>query len=257
MGPRLLEAFADAFPRAFFIEIGANDGVEDDHLRPFIVENEWSGIMVEPVPHLFERLRRNYAGLERVVLENVAIADRDGRVPFYHPPEGDFDKIGSFSRETTLRLARALQFPDLDDRIVTTEVPCLSFESLCRRHHVERLDLLVVDTEGYDFEILKRSTSPLTPPVCSSTSTACCRPATVAPAGHTSRATATPRGRRSSIRGASTSEPTTASLAPGTGCGPARPGPRPRSSVGDRRRGGRVALVVGFRFHGDAKRGRR
>jgi FkbM family methyltransferase len=156
MGPRLLEAFADAFPRAFFIEIGANDGVEDDHLRPFIVENEWSGIMVEPVPHLFERLRRNYAGLERVVLENVAIADRDGRVPFYHPPEGDFDKIGSFSRETTLRLARALQFPDLDDRIVTTEVPCLSFESQCRRHHVERLDLLVVDTEGYDFEILKR-----------------------------------------------------------------------------------------------------
>jgi FkbM family methyltransferase len=156
MGPRLLEAFADAYPRAFFIEVGANDGVEDDYLYPFIVENEWSGIMVEPVPHLFERLRRNYAGLDGVVLENVAIADRDGRLPFFHPPEGDFDKIGSFSRETTLRLARALGFAELEDRLVTTEVPSLTFESLCRRRGVERLDLLVVDTEGYDFEILKR-----------------------------------------------------------------------------------------------------
>jgi hypothetical protein len=122
MGPRLLAAFAAAYPRATFVEIGANDGVEFDHLRRWILECEWRGVMVEPVPHLFERLRRNYAGIDRVALANVAVAERDGRLALYHPPEGDFDMIGSLSRE---------------------------------RHGIGRLDLLVIDTEGHDFEILK------------------------------------------------------------------------------------------------------
>jgi hypothetical protein len=34
-------------------------------------------------------------------------------------------------------------------------VPCLTFGSLCRRNSVERIDLLLIDTEGYDWEILK------------------------------------------------------------------------------------------------------
>ena len=33
-GPRVLRAFADAYPDAFFVEIGSNDGEQHDHLRP-------------------------------------------------------------------------------------------------------------------------------------------------------------------------------------------------------------------------------
>ena len=155
MGPRLLAAFATEYPRASFIEIGAHDGVEGDHLRPWILENEWRWVMVEPVPHLFERLRRNYAGIERVALANVAVAERDGRVAFYHPPEGDYDLIGSLSRERTLRIAAAFGFSELEQRLVVSEVPCLTFDSLCERYGIASLDLLVIDAEGHDFEILK------------------------------------------------------------------------------------------------------
>ena len=155
MGPRLLAAFAAAHPHATFVEIGANDGVEFDHLRRWIVEREWRGVMVEPVPHLFERLRRNYGGIDRVTLENAAIAADDGRLALYHPPAGDFDMIGSFSRERTLHVGAALGFADLEARLEVTEVPCLSFDSLCEKHGLERLDLLVVDAEGHDYEILK------------------------------------------------------------------------------------------------------
>jgi hypothetical protein len=57
-GQRLLRAFADAYPEASFLEIGAGDGVTADHLRPFVVSRPWHGIMVEPVPYVFEQLRR-------------------------------------------------------------------------------------------------------------------------------------------------------------------------------------------------------
>lgn len=76
-GPRILRAFADRYPKAFFVEIGANDGEQHDHLRPLILGEEWRGIMVEPVPYVFERLRQNYDRvLERVTLENSAITKR-------------------------------------------------------------------------------------------------------------------------------------------------------------------------------------
>lgn len=161
---KLLRAFAEAHPDAVFVEIGANDGEQHDHLRPYILERGWSGIMVEPVPYVFERLRRNYGGFERVQLANVAIADADGTVPFHHlvaPPDdlaaeklpSWYDAIGSLSRDAVL--SHTGHFPDLESRLVTTEVPSLTYQSLLDRHGVERVDLLLIDAEGLDWHILE------------------------------------------------------------------------------------------------------
>ena len=32
---------------------------------------------------------------------------------------------------------------------------CITFNELCRKHQVEHVDLVVIDAEGYDFEIIK------------------------------------------------------------------------------------------------------
>ena len=163
-GPELIRAFAARFPAPVFIEIGANDGEQHDHLRPMIVEHRWHGVMVEPVPYVFERLRANYGTFEWVALENAAITDHDGRVPFYHlAASPDFEKeglpqwydaIGSFSKDTILDHGRVI--PDIEARLVETEVPCLTFDSLCTKHGLEQVDLLLLDTEGYDYEILRQ-----------------------------------------------------------------------------------------------------
>jgi FkbM family methyltransferase len=114
------------------------------------------------VPYVFERLQRNLGDDPRFALENAAVADRDGTLPFYHldraGPGDDvppwYDGLGSFSRETIL--SHADKIPDIADRLVATEVPCLTFESLCRKHGVEQLDVLLIDAEGYDWEIVRR-----------------------------------------------------------------------------------------------------
>jgi FkbM family methyltransferase len=162
-GPRLLTAFADQYPEAFFIEIGSNDGDKHDHLRPLILSRNWRGVMVEPVPYIFARLRSNYEHLEGVALENVAIGDRDGELPFFHlrePSAAELDQLpewydgtGSFDRATILR--HADEIPDLESRLIETRVPTLTFDTLCRRRGISRVDLLLIDTEGYDWELLK------------------------------------------------------------------------------------------------------
>jgi FkbM family methyltransferase len=161
--PKLLGAFAAAHPDAFFVEIGANDGVHEDHLRPFVMAGRWRGIMVEPVPYIFERLARNYAGVDRVTLANVAIAAHDGELPFFHLRDasaaeradlpGWYDGIGSFDRDALLR--HAVDIPDVADRIVEARVPTVTFDALLERHGAPPVDLVVIDTEGYDAEVLR------------------------------------------------------------------------------------------------------
>lgn len=162
-GPRIVRAFGEVHADPFFVEVGSNDGEQHDHLHAMIHERSWRGLMVEPVPYVFRRLERNYGALDRVALENAAVADRDGTLPFFHLIEASeadhamlpdwYDALGSFSREVIAN--HRDQIPDIEERIVEIEVPCLTFESLCREHGIAEIDLLVIDTEGYDHEILK------------------------------------------------------------------------------------------------------
>lgn len=160
-GPRLLRAFAEAHPQAFFVEIGANDGRQHDPLHPVLARHPWRGILVEPVPHVFARLEQTYAGNDRLTLVNAAVGHEDGRMPFFHlraaaPGERVVpfhDALGSFSRELVLRHAR--EIPDVHERLVETEVPVLSFDTLLARHGGPPLDLVTVDTEGFDWEVVR------------------------------------------------------------------------------------------------------
>ncbi len=167
-GSQILEAFADTYPRAVFVEIGANDGVNSDHLTSFITASEWRGVLVEPLPWVFERLRSNYEGFDGLAFENAAVGDTDGRVPFFYvPPDqgkevlGDNwqDLIGSLSRfeveQSVTRFHNGFNVAAPDVEIQSTEVPSLTFESLCRKHGIEELDLLMIDAQGYDFKIVK------------------------------------------------------------------------------------------------------
>lgn len=162
-GPKLLRAFAATYPDAVFVEIGANDGEQHDHIREHIVSGRWSGVLVEPVPYVFRRLLDNYVDYERVHLDDIAIGARRGRELFYYLRDADaeerktlpdwYDGIGSFDLETIL--SHAPQIPDIADRIESRERQVETFEGLCTRHELDTVDLIVIDTEGHDWEILR------------------------------------------------------------------------------------------------------
>jgi FkbM family methyltransferase len=160
----MLEALAYGGKDVFFIQVGSNDATHNDPLRRFILERGWRGLMIEPVPHVFERLKRNYANRPTITPVNVAIAAQDGEADFWclektnDPLPRWYDQIGSFSREQVLKhrdLVPGEPIPDIERRIKALKVPCLSFESLCRKHGIGAVDLIHIDTEGYDYEVIK------------------------------------------------------------------------------------------------------
>ena len=155
----LLE-FARARPRATFVQVGAHDGHEQDPLRRHIQSRSWTGVMVEPVPYVFRRLQVAYANEPRIRLVNAAIAATAGTATLYHIPESDeeglppwYDALASFSREV---IAKHNEFiPDIENRIEPIEVPTVTFSDLCQQNGIDRLDVVQIDTEGYDYEIIK------------------------------------------------------------------------------------------------------
>lgn len=154
-------AFARAVPDAAFVQVGAHDGTQLDPLREAILGSRWHGIMVEPVPYVFERLAARYRSNPRVILENVAVADHDGVQEFHFLGEagrGDdvwkwYDALGSFKRDVILRHGELVD--DIEDRLVSVDLPCATFTTLCERNGLRQVDLVQIDTEGYDREILE------------------------------------------------------------------------------------------------------
>src|SRR5450432_1889496 len=61
-----LKEFSHCKARVSFLQIGSNDGITQDPLREFIVRQpKWRGCFVEPLPHLFAKLKRNYGHVGR------------------------------------------------------------------------------------------------------------------------------------------------------------------------------------------------
>lgn len=147
-----------------FVQVGSNDGAQGDPIHRLARRNpRWSGIFIEPVGFLFERLRANYAGEARFVFENVAIAAERGSAPFYYVSErakaalGDrlpywYDQLGSFNRNHIVKHLDGL----LEPYIVELELPCLPLQEVLDRNAVSRVDLLHIDTEGYDWQVLRQ-----------------------------------------------------------------------------------------------------
>lgn len=152
----VIRQVVSAVGRPFFVQVGANDGSRDDRFGEHVRRHGLEGLFVEPQPEAFARLSRLYADRPGLRFENAAIARETGHATMYGMDgfHGDMqlDIFTRFNKEELLRLRRYLGVSAEVREIV---VPGLTFADLLSKHGVNRVDILVVDTEGFDFEILK------------------------------------------------------------------------------------------------------
>jgi FkbM family methyltransferase len=135
-------------PRMTFMQIGAFDGIGDDDLRELVTRHQLRGVLVEPQPAAFARLQQTYAGQLQVRLLQAAIAEREGSRELFCM-RGEASMVASFDRDHL----RKHGVPDHD--IVSQPVPCHTVESAMRAAGLDRLELLQIDAEGYDWPIIR------------------------------------------------------------------------------------------------------
>jgi FkbM family methyltransferase len=143
--------------RVRFVQIGANDGVQEDPCYAWITRFSWRGALVEPQPQLADALRRLHAGNANIRVVQAVITDSPGRATLHYlRPDAETPAwasgIASLSREAIL--GHRSKIPGFDRLLSTLEVEALSFGQLLERARLDDLDLLLVDAEGYDHRIL-------------------------------------------------------------------------------------------------------
>ncbi|AMN46105.1 hypothetical protein ACG33_03065 [Steroidobacter denitrificans] len=153
---RQLDTLVRGAPQGLkFVQIGANDGVRFDGLYSFVTEHSCAGIVVEPLPDMFGRLRMNYADYPQIVPVNRAIHTTAGVLPIFRVAPSAMPRypgwangIASFDRDHLIR--HGIRPAD----VIEEEVHCVPLMELLERTGMLDAVLLQIDTEGYDSAIL-------------------------------------------------------------------------------------------------------
>ena len=171
----LLEKFLDERSRArkgnfFFVQVGANDGIWNDPLYKFIRRDRWKGILIEPQKNVFSKLINNYRKSKGLIFENVAIDSIKGSRNLYKISFSESQwatGLSSFNREDVQRMIDAgyaermaaqekvVPPSDKSEWISMETVVVETFSDVMARHNVRDIDLVMIDAEGYDYEIIK------------------------------------------------------------------------------------------------------
>lgn len=167
------------------VQVGANDGLYNDPIRPLFRRNpdRMQLLLVEPQTSLIPVLRSTYADHPNVTIANCAVG-AEGELllysidpaewshcqpayaaqwPIYRAPTG----VTSTSREHVLGWLHKYYSGrrPIQDVVVARSVASKSLMTLLKEQDwPESIDVLQVDTEGYDDEVIRHSDIDLTTP---------------------------------------------------------------------------------------------
>ena len=141
------------------VQVGAHDGAEDP-LTPSIAAHHLRALLLEPQPGPFGLLQVRHANNADVTLVNAAVAPIDGTAVLYSLERGPgfpdwASRIASFDRRHVEKFAPLLPKNAIEDHLIELDVTTVTFDTVLREAGIDRVDILQVDTEGYDLEVLR------------------------------------------------------------------------------------------------------
>ena len=140
--------------KGFFVEAGANDGVDQSNTLYYEKFYGWTGLLVEPIPELAAQCRKNRP---RSIVENC------GLVSFDYPQ----DRVAMRYCNLMSLVKGAMKSEEAEQQHITTgcavqkissydlTVPARTLTSVLDQHHVREIDFFSLDVEGYEIDVLR------------------------------------------------------------------------------------------------------
>ncbi|MHB8835453.1 MAG: FkbM family methyltransferase [Candidatus Methylomirabilia bacterium] len=140
----------------FFVEAGANDGVNQSNTLYFEKYLGWRGLLIEAIPALAERCRRNRPKCQVENCALVASGYPGTTVEMRYCNLMSFMK-GSFGsdQEDDRRLECGRRFLGGGENSYTLTVPAKTLAQVLVSRGIERIDFMSLDVEGAEIEVLQ------------------------------------------------------------------------------------------------------
>jgi len=150
----------------FVVQIGAMDGITFDDTREFLDIYKWKALLIEPIPEIFEKLKENFKNVDNYIYEQSAIVENDGPVEMLTIPYDIIEKENlhhgykGMSSVYPLKNGFGSNFQrdiEVKEKFgVNITVPGITFKTLCEKHNIKKIDILLCDAEGYDWKIFNQ-----------------------------------------------------------------------------------------------------
>ncbi len=144
------------FNSGFFIEVGANDGINQSNTLYFEKYKRWKGLLIEAVPDLAKKCRENRP---KCIIENCAL------VAFDYPDksiEVNYCNLatcvhGAFEDEIVAsnHIANGKKCLKKDESSYIVRVPAKPLSAVLDYYGIKHIDFLSLDVEGYEVEVLR------------------------------------------------------------------------------------------------------
>lgn len=140
-----------------FIQVGANDGISFDFLYDFVTVRNSKGVVIEPVLEYFNELVNNYQNYPNIIKINKAV----------HPYEKELliNRINPNAFENYPDWVKGIASLDFEHHkktginsndIIKEKVKADSLMNIINENFkLSKLDYFQVDTEGFDYEVIK------------------------------------------------------------------------------------------------------
>lgn len=135
------------------IEAGAFDGKETIKMAEL-----WpQGVIhaFEPVPEIFEKLKKNTQHLANVYCHPIALSDSDGTATLYISEKPQKPGIASQANSLLKPKERLKLSPLIFPK--TMEVSTITLDHWAQKNHLSHIDFLWLDMQGYELNVLKAS----------------------------------------------------------------------------------------------------
>jgi FkbM family methyltransferase len=132
------------------IQIGSNDGSSDDFLKKCINKNT-SAILIEPIENAFIKLKKNYQDFEKIIFLNIAIDTENNKKEIFYVNERFYPYYEKKYKDKNVDWLNVLASFNKANLISHgIKIECKKISTLINLYKYEDLDLLLIDTEGYD-----------------------------------------------------------------------------------------------------------
>jgi FkbM family methyltransferase len=129
-------------PIRTFFDVGANVGKTSE--SALAIFKNAKVFAFEPHPQSFSQLQARLANNARFSAYNTACGNDTGTVALHQYPSSLINSLVS-DAQFAVRYGLAAK---------SMEVPCVTLDDFCNQHRIHDIDVLKIDTEGYDLKVL-------------------------------------------------------------------------------------------------------